>query len=178
MYIFIQFYFVDIVKRMKTYIYLFAILISSFITYWFLKDKFFYNPEGFEHPAKASVEIRQAPIYPERTITSSGPNPPNQIADPSEIVIHGDPAPKDPYSESNESSKIPENLRHPERSFRPPPMNDNTQLAIEAGIASKHQQNSPQNLQKFSTEFIQGGGEFMEGVFANDTMSTTNFSAF
>jgi hypothetical protein len=37
---------------------------------------------------------------------------------------------------------------------------------------------SADNSQQFSTDFIQNGGEFMRGVFANDTYNDTNFSAF
>jgi hypothetical protein len=158
--------------------YIFGILLLGFVIYWVLRDRLFPADEGFEHPAYAGLEVRQAPIYPPRTVTPSGPNPPNQAAPEDEVVIHGEPSPKDPYHESQESSAIPENLRHPERSFRPPPMNDNVNIASEAGIASQELQIVPQNIQKYSTEFTQGGGEFMEGVFANDTYSDTNYSAF
>ena len=139
-----------------------------------MKDKLFGSEpisiDTFEVPAPTSIEIRQAPIYPPRTVSPSGPNSPNQEA-PSEMIIHSEPGPKDPYYESQESSDIPENLRHPERSFRPPPLNNNTSIAVEAGIASTG--NSGHN-----PEFIQGGGEFMPGIFANDTLSDKSYSDF
>jgi hypothetical protein len=174
---------------MKSYLYLIGILLIGFVVYWAVKDNIFNNEnmqhinqvqqkEGFEHPARAPIEIRQAPIYPERTVMSSGPNPPSQAAPENEIVIHNDPVPKDPYYESQESSAIPENLRYPERSFRPTVANNQTQIAVEAGIASNNMQVSSNNSQQFSTDFIQNGGEFMTGVFANDTFDDTNFSAF
>jgi hypothetical protein len=168
---------------MNSYAYIFGILLVGFIVYFLLKDKIFDNTpsqksETFEVPAPASIEIRPAPLYPPRVVAPSGPNPPSQEAPNNEVVVYGDPAPKDPYYEAQESSDIPENLRYPERSFRPPPLNDNTTIAVEAGIASNTNQVSADNSQKYSTEFIQGGGEFMPGIFANDTFSDTNFSAF
>ena len=156
----------------------------GFVVYFFVKDSIFTSStidaktETFEVPAPASIEIRKAPIYPPRTIVSSGPNPPSQKAPNNELVVYGEPAATDPYYESQESSDIPENMRYPERSFRPPPLNNNTSIATEAGIASNNLQVSSDNSQGFRPEFIQGGGEFMPGIFANDTQNDNNFSAF
>jgi hypothetical protein len=173
---------------MTSYISIIGLLLFGFVIYILIKDKIFdtsipninikNTSENFEIPAPASIEIRQAPIYPPRTVSPSGPNPPSQEAPNNEVVIYADPAPKDPYYEQHESSEIPENLRYPERSFRPPPLNNNTSIAVEAGIASNNLQVSSDNSQKFQPEFIQGGGEFMPGIYANDTFSDTNFSAF
>jgi hypothetical protein len=175
---------------MKTYLYLFSLLSIGFIVYWLVKDSIFGNDtanniihnlqqkEGFEHPAKAPIEIRQAPIYPERSVAASGPNPPNQAPPSDEVILHNEPVPKDPYYESQESSAIPENLRYPERSFRPTVANNQTQIAVEAGIANNNMQISSDNSQQFSTDFIQNGGEFMNGIYANDTYNDTNYSAF
>ncbi len=63
---------------MNSYIYLFGLLTVGFIVYFFLRDKLFdtsvdiipQQAEAFEVPAPASIEVRQAPIYPPRTITS------------------------------------------------------------------------------------------------------------
>lgn len=174
-------------RGMKSYIYILGILLVGFVVYFLIKDNIFDSStpeiytkktEGFEIPAPASIEIRKAPIYPERVITSSGPNPPSQQAPNNEIVVYGEPAAKDPYYESQESSDIPENLRYPERSFRPPPLNNNTSIAVEAGIASNNMQISSDNSQKFNPDFIEAGGEFMPGIFANDTFSDTNYSSF
>jgi hypothetical protein len=171
---------------MNSYIYILGILIIGFVIYFLIKDKIFDPPatpyitktEGFEVPAPASIELRKAPIYPERVIMPSGPNPPSQEAPKGEMVVYGEPSASDPYYESQESSDIPENLRYPERSFRPPPLNNNTSIAVEAGIASNNVQVTSDNSQKFQPEFIQGGGEFMPGIFANDTFSDKNYSSF
>lgn len=164
-------------------IYLVVIMVVGFVAYWFLRDRLFgeevITADAFQglSPAPASIEIRQAPLYPERTVSPSGPNSPNQA--PQEEVIHyAPPQATDPYSHPQESSEHPENLRHPERSFRPPPLNDNTSIAQSSGIASTTQQVTASGAQGFSTEIIQGGGEFMEGIFANDTFDDRSFSPF
>lgn len=170
-------------KRMNSYVYLFGILLVGYVVYYLVKDKIFGEDvmqmptESFK-PAPASIEVRQAPVYPERQIAPSGPNSPNQAAPDNQMVIYRDPVPTDPYNESHESSDIPEKLRHPERSYRPPPHNDNTTIAVQSGIANNVQQPTAANTQQFSEEMIQGGGEFMPGIFANDTFDDASYSAF
>jgi hypothetical protein len=110
-------------------------------------------------------------------IAPSGPNPPSQ-ASPNQEIVYQEPRAKDPLYEPQESSDIPENLRYPENSFRPAPNNDNTAIAVQAGIASDRLQVSSDNSQQMQPEFIQGGGEFMPGIFANDTYNDNSFSAF
>jgi hypothetical protein len=51
-------------------------------------------------------------------------------------------------------------------------------LSQESGIAGPSGQNSPQNYQKFGIDMVQNSGAFYNGVYANDTGSDTNFSAF
>jgi len=169
---------------MPSYLILFGIILVGFIVYFLLRDKLFDPTSDFpmvepmSMPAAASVEFRHSPIYPERVVVSSGPNPPSAAASNEEVIIHQGPRPTDPYKESHESADIPENLRHPERSFRPPPVNDNQQIAVQGGIASERKQNSDDNAQQYQTEVIQGGGEFMPGIFANDTFNDASYSAF
>jgi hypothetical protein len=169
---------------MNSYVALISILAVGFTVYLMIRDKVFTiddSPapmESFEVPAPASIEIRQAPVYAPRDVASSGPNPPSTASPSNEAVVYGEPQATDPYHEQQESSDIPENLRHPERSFRPPPANDMTSLAVQSGVASHTTQVSNDNSQSFQTEIIQGGGEFMPGIFANDTYNDTSFSSF
>jgi len=171
---------------MNSYIYLFIILLVGFVVYYLIRDKIFDivndnvlpSFESFQVLAPASIEVRQAPHYPERTIAPSGPNPPSQAPPHNEAVMYGDPVATDPYNETQESSDIPENLRHPERSYRPPPLNNNVDIAVQSGIASNRNQVSSANTQQYEQEFIQGGGEFMPGIFANDTFDDASYSAF
>jgi len=159
---------------------IFAILCLGFIVYFFVKDKIFepsYEmPEKFETPAPGPIEIRQSPLYPSRIITSSVPSAPSQPSQ--DVVVYGEPQPKDPYHESQENSEIPERMRNPENAFRPAPLQDQHNIAVQSGVASNMNQPSYDNAQQFSQEFIQGGGEFMPGIFANDTFNDTSFSAF
>lgn len=167
---------------MNSYVALISILVIGFAVYLMIRDKVFTIDEApmesFEVPAPASIEIRQAPVYAHRDIASSGPNAPSASAPSGEAVVYGEPQATDPYHEQQESSDIPENLRHPERAFRPPPANDMTSLAVQSGVASHTTQVSNDNAQSFQTEIIQGGGEFMPGIFANDTYNDTSFSSF
>jgi len=176
---------------MNSYVTIFGILLVGFVVYFFIRDQIFhigstqqllsnesFTAPDYGTPAPASIEIRQAPIYPERTVAPSGPQAPAQEAPQGEVVMHRDPKPTDPYYEQHDSSDIPENLRYPERSFRAPPLNDQTGLAVQAGIASKKVQMSSDNPQQFQEEMIQGGGEFMPGIFANDTYNDNSYSTF
>lgn len=174
---------------MNSYLYLAGIVLVGFAVYFFIRDKIFDNgdtvvlspPETFSAPSipsPASIEIRQAPSYPPQVIASSGPNAPSQAPPSGETVVYAEPQATDPYHENQESSEHPENLRHPERAFRPPPLNDHTSLAVQSGVASHTTHVSGDNSQKFQTEIIQGGGEFMPGIFANDTFHDNSFSSF
>ena len=176
---------------MNPYLSLALLLLIGFAIYFLIRDKIFDTPinipskasvrfadESFSIPAPASIEIRQAPLYPERTIASSGPNPPSQDTSQGERVVYGDPTPTDPYYEKEDSSDIPEHLRHPENAFRPPPVNNNNSIAVQSGVASQQLQVSSDGSQQFNQEMIQGGGEFMPGIFANDTFNDASFSAF
>jgi len=158
----------------------FGVVVVGFLVYMLVRDKLFDipsdTPEQFEIPAPGPIEIRQAPSYPPRTVASSGPNPPSQASD--HVVTYREPQATDPYHESQENSDIPERMRNPENSFRPPPPQDQHRLAVQAGVAANRIQSSSDNSQQFAQEFIQGGGEFMPGIFANDTFTDTNFSAF
>jgi hypothetical protein len=166
---------------------MFGLILLSAILYLVVRDRIFGGKtvtfaENFHEmnhqPGEAALEIRQSPVAPPRTVMPSGPSPPSQSAPGGEMVVYGDPHAKDPYADNMEASDAPETMRYPERSFRPAPANDQTQLAMEAGIAGVADQTSPQAYQKFGTEGIQNSGEFMNGVYANDVGSDTSFSAF
>lgn len=158
-----------------------GVILLGFVLYMIVKDKIFGASENFEinnHPGQAALEIRQAPVAPPRTIVSSGPNPPSQTPPDNEEVIYGEPAARDPYADRMEAADAPENMRYPERAYRPAPDNTITSIAPQAGIAGPDHQTSPQAYQGFNPEFVQNSGEFMNGVYANDTTDNPNFSAF
>ena len=172
---------------MHSPVYLFGILIIGFVAYLYLRDYIFgpldISPEmePFQStvpsiPAPAPLLVRQAPVYPERDISPSGPSSPSQAPPSNETVIYGPPQANDPYQESQESSMIPENLRHPERAYRPSPSQQHTSIAVQSGVASETSSGSTGSM--MNPEMINNGGEFMSGVFANDNFDATNFSSF
>lgn len=158
---------------------LFTLLVIGFVVYSLFRDRLFdsveMEPFSGQHPtlSPAPVLIRQAPVYPERDISPSGPSPPSQAPPTEEMVVYGPPQASDPYQGEQESSAIPETLRHPERAYRPAPAQQHTAIAQQAGLAS-----TISSGPAMSTEMIQNGGEFMSGVFANDSFDDTSFSAF
>jgi hypothetical protein len=166
-------------KRMDSALSLVALLLIGFAVYSLIRDRLFDSVDmepfqGVSVPAPAPIVVREAPVYPERTITPSGPSAPNQAGGGGSGEIHyAPPTAVDPYAGAQESSEIPETLRHPERSYRPAPANQTVSLAEQAGLASGHAEGPA-----MSTEMIQNGGEFMAGVFANDGFDTSTFSAF
>lgn len=165
--------------KMNSGLLIVAALIVGFALYMAVKDKIFKNAEeGFEYPARAPIQIMAASYSPPKTVQSSGPNAPTQEAPRGEVVVHADPAPSDPLAEDEEASNAAPKMTYPERSFRPAPPNDQVGLARESGVAGPSGQNSPQAYQKFGIDAVQNSGEFYNGIYANDTFSDTNFSAF
>jgi len=47
-----------------------------------------------------------------------------------------------------------------------------------SGVASTYSQTSSQALQVFAPEMAQNGGEFMQGIAANDTLTDSEYAAF
>jgi hypothetical protein len=62
--------------------------------------------------------------------------------------------------------------------FNPAPHNDNVDVAPASGIASASANQAAHALQAFTPEFAQNGGEFMQGIFANDSSEPGAYSAF
>jgi len=62
--------------------------------------------------------------------------------------------------------------------FRPAPDNNTVEIAEASGIASASANQAANALQAFAPEMAQNGGEFMNGIFANDAMETTGYSSF
>ena len=89
-----------------------------------------------------------------------------------------DEAPFDPSEHVEESAQIPERLRHPERSFSPGYVNDETQNAVASGVASYSANVTARAEQTFGPEFVQNGGQFMEGIVANDDSAAVAYSGF
>jgi hypothetical protein len=160
------------------------LVVVGFVVYSLFRDRLFdsfemepflSNEKAMEGvPAPAPLLVRQAPVYPEREVTPSGPSPPAQASSTEEMTVYGPPQASDPYDTPQESSALPETLRHPERAYRPAPSANHTSLARDSGLASE--MSSGPGVR--STEMIQNGGQFMEGVYANDSFEDAHFSSF
>jgi hypothetical protein len=139
------------------------------------------TPEGFDINSQqyAPAEIyHPAQVVEERAVIPGGPNTPNQLAAPTAPpVIMREETPYDPLAETHESSEIPERLRHPERMFSPGLVNEDTQTAVAAGTASYASQVTQDARQVFGPEFAQNGGDFMDGVMANDLTLKNEYSS-
>ena len=138
--------------------------------------------EGFQSldtSAAAPVVEYQPRIYPARTVAPGGPSSPNQMADPDEMRMSSPEVAMDPYMPNEESASIPERLRHPERMYQPAPSNNVREIAEASGVASSSSAVQAANaLNSFTPEFAQNGGEFMQGIMANDTSEPGGFSPF
>lgn len=86
--------------------------------------------------------------------------------------------PFDKEESTYESAQIPERLRHPERSFSPGFVNDETGTAVASGVASYSAGVTRKAEQSFGPEFVQNGGQFMSGVVANDDSTAVSYSGF
>ena len=147
-------------------------------------DKYYFksSSNGFQNVAPA-VRINtpgdaplteQPPAEPPRVVSQAGPNPPNERpseAEPS--MLSPEERPNDPYDETNSELPLKGNMRQPERSFGPGVNNTGTQRSISAGTAADAVNAS---LSSFSPEFAQNGGNFMEGISANDMSGGSEYA--
>lgn len=154
---------------------LIAVLIILTIGLWFMPRDGFTNLN-----TSTPAPIIEAPprIYPARNIVSGGPSAPNQAANPDEVRVMMPEVANDPYAPNEESAAHPERLRHPERMFQPAPSNTSVDIGEAAGIASASANQASNAMQAFAPEMAQNGGEFMQGIFANDSAESGSFSSF
>jgi len=160
-----------------------AVAVAAFVAYLLLKA---YKPSwfGFDHftsvQAAPTIEY-QPPVEPPRIVSPSGPSPPSAAPQPlpqEERQAPPDVTARDPLDDPNSSENLQDNLRHPERSFSPGLKPTDVDRSVVSGVASSRSMTSSQALQTFAPEMAQNGGEFMQGIAANDTMSDTEFAAF
>ena len=158
-----------------------ALLVLSAVGYVFLKA--YWNKsskkEAFQAatvavapasvmPAPATAPIAAVSPEPPQVTMPAGPNPPS-AAPSKKVTFAPETQPRDPYDQPEGEQPMRDSLRHPERSFGPGVDNTDTRIAVDAGVASK-------NGGMFSPEFAQNGGEFMEGIGANDAYGEAVFA--
>jgi hypothetical protein len=154
---------------------LLALLVVLSVILWFMPREGFMN---LDTSSAAPIIEQKSMIYPARNVVSAGPSGPNQAPDYQEQRMTSPEIAHDPYSPNEESAAIPERLRHPERMFQPAPDNTTTGIAEAAGIASASASQAGHAMNAFTPEFAQNGGEFMQGIMANDTSEPGAYSSF
>jgi hypothetical protein len=154
---------------------LIGILVILSVALWFMPREGF---QSLNTSAPAPIMERQPQVYPARNVSPGGPSSPNQMANPDEVRMTSPEVAMDPYMPNEESASIPERLRHPERMYKPAPSNNSHDIAEASGVASSSASQAANALNSFTPEFAQNGGEFMQGIFANDTSEPGGFSEY
>ena len=154
---------------------LIGLLFLLSIVLWFMPMDGFKN---LDTSAAAPRLERESTIYPKRNIVSGGPGAPNQMANPEEVRMASPEVAHDPYQPNEESASHPERLRHPERMYQPAPTNVTHEIAEASGIASSASVQASNAMGSFTPEFAQNGGEFMQGIMANDSAEPGMYSPF
>lgn len=154
-----------------------AVLILLTTVLWFApRDGF--TSLNTSAPAPAPVIETPPIVYPRRVVSQGGASSPNQRAPPDEVRVTSPEVANDPYATNEESAAHPERLRHPERMFEPAPSNSSVDIGDASGVASASASQANHAMQAFTPEFAQNGGEFMQGIFANDSSEPGMYSAF
>ena len=154
---------------------LIALLVALSIILWFMPVDGFKN---LDTSSAAPVMEREPMIYPARHMVPGGPSSPNQMADPNEVRMSSPEVANDPYMPNEESASHPERLRHPERMYQPAPQNTTHEISEASGIANSASVQAANAMGSFTPEFAQNGGEFMQGIMANDSTEPGMYSAF
>jgi hypothetical protein len=144
-------------------------------------DAFDINSQNYAAAMAAADGPKRVAVEadPQRVVAPAGPSAPAQAPSPSApAVIMPAETPFDPQEQTYESADHPDRLRHPERSFGPGLVNDNTGTAVASGIASSAQQVTQNAYQTFGPEFATNGGSFLDnGVTANDSDMPLSYSS-
>ena len=135
--------------------------------------------ETFEVPAPAAVMKTPLPIQVPREVSPSGPNPPNARIPDSIARLNSvfSVTPNDPMDEQYGSQDIQDNLRYPERSFRPGIINSGNKIIINSEVANTRMLDTNQTIQPFKVELVQNGA-LLDGIGADDTRTNYNYATF
>jgi hypothetical protein len=154
-----------------------ALIVYGIYSWWTTRvDNFDINSQHYAAVQTFAPPV-EAPV--DRVVAPSGPAAPAQAPPATAPAVVLPPeTPYDPQAEMYESAEMPERLRHPERAFGPGLVNDETQGAVQSGIASQAQQVTSRAYQTFGPEFATNGANFLDnGVMANDSDMPTSYSS-
>jgi len=170
-----------------------AVVLILYLSYcWYMYDPMFkfrtFSAEGVTNhvtsptaPSPPLIEETVPVRRPTEGMDNTSNTPPMQpfLAPNKKPERVKDEVPFDREESTYESAQIPERLRHPERSFSPGYVNDETGSAVASGVASYSAGVTRKAEQTFGPEFVQNGGQFMEGgISANDDSLAVSYSGF
>jgi len=164
-----------------------AVVLLLYLAYcWYVHDPMFVlrtsTAESVESPVPVASPRPPVTADMGQPVEGMGSNtPPMQpfLQPQKGVRISKDETPFDKDENTYESAQIPERLRHPERSFSPGFINDETSTAVASGVASYSAGVTRKAEQTFGPEFVQNGGQFMEGgITANDDSLAVSYSGF
>jgi hypothetical protein len=143
---------------------------------YFTKEGFTNWDNVIETPAPGTM-VRELKPRGDLNVASGGPNSPNAAA-PANMppTLSTTAEASDPFAETAEDADAPEKLRHPDRSFGPGIVPEQTAIATASGVAGPVG-TSPQAFQQFSPDYVQNGGAFFGSVNAVED-ENPNYSAF
>lgn len=164
-----------------------TVVLILYLSYcWYMYDPMF-KLRNFQAQGVVTMAPYPTPAVPLMEQTASGEGMRNAPSTPPMqpfLAPHKKPqrgneeTPYDTQENTFESAQIPERLRHPERSFSPGYVNDETGTAVASGVASYSAAATQKAEQTFGPEFVQNGGQFMENVTANDDSLSVSYSGF
>jgi hypothetical protein len=151
-----------------------AVLFYVYSLYSTQKEAFTYAEAVTEPSEPSAPPSLPAPAPPAPAL----PSPPAPSATPIVTASHSTrEMPRDPTDTQYESAQIPQRLRHPENSFSPGYVNDETDVTQASGVAGKAMLVTEHAEQTFGPELVQNGGEFMGGIMANDDSWNVSYSS-
>jgi len=155
----------------------FLLAVFAYFVFRYFSEEKFINWDSLISTPGSGPMIREPLPLGDMNVASGGPNSPN-VAAPRNMPPDMTPSPEasDPYSETAEGAYAPENLRHPERSFSPGLVPDQTAIAQGAGLAGPSASSS-QAFQQFNPDYVQNGGSFFGTVSALED-ENPNYSSF
>ena len=173
----------------RLYLSIAAVLILYLGYCWYTYDPTFALRTSMAYPVASPVSQRQVTPPPlMEKLGEKGQNMSEGMANtpPMQPLLQPkmkasppkEEVPFDKDESTYESAQIPERLRHPERSFSPGFVNDETGTAVASGVASYSAGVTRKAEQAFGPEFVQNGGQFMSGVAANDDSMAVSYSGF
>lgn len=138
---------------------------------------FIYTNFGVSEGLHAQAPLISAPLpLPAMTLSSSGPNPPSQMAEHHSRAETVEA--RDPYAETADDAHAPERITHPENYYGPGivPESSSNKIGVDAGVASYESEPGPYNSTLYSPEQIGNGAASFDGIIAMEPTHGISYS--